>query len=524
VSYLAALVATATVLTASHFDPETVTIILVFSSMPLAYLPLYLNPVFSLGLNADLIPRESCFPGHLFRLPVETGALAGWHMAYGAATFFLLWVVTAQFILRPWLAMLDMTVPMWWPALFCVATTAWFQALLWSPVGLAGIRIALTAVFIPILIVLAEVCSFTNIPEIYLVGLFAGLAVFGWTIGYVGVRKARQGTVPNWNFLFRPVRYLSFRLPRRQRSFGSASTAQVWFEGRRNGLTLPVFIGLVLPFVLFPLLYGKNDVLPTSRTLLTALALPLFLAGMVGTTVSGKNPWVKDYYGVPPFTATLPMSTAGLVGAKLKAAALSTLATWLMLIAVLVVALALTGTMGDVTEIWELLRRENSPLKIVAGIAAVAVFLMVWTWKRIIDSLLLGLTGRKWVIHASLFGGLFGMGVLGAIGWWIIKHPESHEVVLTWLPWVLALWIACRLLVSGWALRRMLSLDLIKARTVGIWLTTILLLGSVLIGTLAWVVPEEQVPRHYLAFAVFFIFPMVRLAATPLALAWNRHR
>ena len=52
------------------------------------------------------------------------------------------------------------------------------------------------------------------------------------------------------------------------------------------------------------------------------LAVPVFVAGLAGTTVSGKNPWVKDYYGVAPSTATLPMSTGELVGAKLTAGAI----------------------------------------------------------------------------------------------------------------------------------------------------------------------------------------------------------
>jgi len=60
--------------------------------------------------------------------------------------------------------------------------------------------------------------------------------------------------------------------------------------------------------------------------------------------VSGNHPWVKDYYGVAPFTATLPMTTLGLVGAKLKAAALSTLAAWGVLVVLVSAAVVLTGT------------------------------------------------------------------------------------------------------------------------------------------------------------------------------------
>jgi hypothetical protein len=46
----------------------------------------------------------------------------------------------------------------------------------------------------------------------------------------------------------------------------------------------------------------------------------------------------------------------------------------------------------------------------------------------------------------------------------------------------------------------------------------------VLFSILAWSVPAGIVPTYYLALIVLFALPMVRLAATPLALAWNRHR
>ena len=250
----------------------------------------------------------------------------------------------------------------------------------------------------------------------------------------------------------------------------------------------------------------------------------MFFAGLVGTVVSGNHPWVKDYYGVPPSTATLPLSSAALVAAKLKAAAWSTLATWALMIVVVPLALVLTGNMEEMTASWQNLLGEQHPLKSAAALVASGIFLFAWTWKRMADSLLLGLTGRKWVIQGTLFVTIFGFCALMAIGGMSYKNPETREVVLPFIPWLLGLWVVCRLLVTGWAVRRLLHQNLVEPRTLRRWLLAWLLLASTLIGTFAWVVPRELVPLHYLTLAIVLVLPMGHLAATPLALAWNRHR
>lgn len=45
-----------------------------------------------------------------------------------------------------------------------------------------------------------------------------------------------------------------------------------------------------------------------------------------------------------------------------------------------------------------------------------------------------------------------------------------------------------------------------------------------LVGLLAWLIPAQPVPAPYLALGVAWFVPFTRLAAAPLALAWNRHR
>ena len=57
----------------------------VLAAVALLAVPIFLLCVFAYGLDgADVCARASCFPPHLFRLPVRTAALVIWPIAYGA--------------------------------------------------------------------------------------------------------------------------------------------------------------------------------------------------------------------------------------------------------------------------------------------------------------------------------------------------------------------------------------------------------------------------------------------------------
>jgi hypothetical protein len=522
--YLVCAAIVAAWLTTAAVDLNFVNGIMSSTAFLLIGLAAYLVAIFSFGFEADVGARESCFPASLFRLPVGTGSLVGWPMAYGAAVSALLWLIAAEFILRPWLSLLDTSVPLWWPAALAVASFAWFQAVLWVPFGVPLLRIILASVLIPGLVAITGICVQYGMSETNLFVLFAGLAAVGWTVGFIGVKYARRGAIPDWSLLARPWHFLRLGSPRRLSPFANADRAHVWFEWRRNGRGLPILTAVILPFVLLPLLFGKNDAIPTERTLLGALVIPVFLAGLAGTTVSGSNPWAKDYYGIAPSTATLPISTADLVAAKLKAAAWSTAVVWALLAVALPLALLLTGHLSEMADLWQRAAENHQPLKIVAGLMTAVIYLVIWTWKRLVDSLFLGLTGRKWIIQGCIFTSIFGFVALVALGSMIYKNPGAREAVLPLVPWILGLWVLCRLLIASWAVRRMLQQNLIRTRTLMNCLLAIVFVGLAMFGTFAWVLPREWVPLHYLAFAVVLVLPMTRLAGTPLALAWNRHR
>src|SRR5260370_26900132 len=129
------------------------------------------------------------------------------------------------------------------------------------------------------------------------------------------------------------------------------------------------------------------------------------------------------------------MTTAALGGATLKAAALSTVAAWAVVAVAVPMAVVLTGNLNEVTGWWRQALDEHHPVKVVAVILAAVILLGVGTWKHHVDSLFLGLTGRKWVITATIIAGSAGFFVLWFLARWIYTHPETHETFLALLPW-----------------------------------------------------------------------------------------
>ena len=497
-------------------------VLLIFPSLILA---MFLLGMFCLvEANSPIGGRQTCFPADLFILPVRTGALAGWPMAHGTAAVSLLWLVVAGCIMRPWASLLWRdSVPLWWPALMATAVLAWLQAVLWLPFGWRGLRVIVLLFLIPGLMVLAQLAAISNVSEPILVALFAGLAVIGWALGYLGVRQGRRGDAPDWEGVFEPLHRLVRRLPHHRQPFASAAWAQTWFEWRRTGKSLPIMTGVLLLGVVLPFL-AFADAIDAAQTVLSALAIPVLIAAFAGTAVSGRNRWVKDHYCIAASTATLPMSTGEMLGAKLRAAALSTLAAWALIVAAVPLAVLVTGNLDTAVSWWRQAQQEVPAFKIVAGLLAAAILLVGCTWKRLVDGLFFGLTGREWVIAWAWSGATLVFVGLCLVGIWISKHAEIREPLLALLPWFLGLLIACRLTVAGLALRAGLRRRVLEPRTAVCWVVAWVCVAATLFGLLAYAVPSERVPVYDLAFAVLFAMPMARLTAAPLALAWNRHR
>src|SRR5213078_4033342 len=182
-----------------------------------------------------------------------------------------------------------------------------------------------------------------------MVAILAPQVPLAYLVARFAVARSRRGEVPDWRGMFaRPARTAA--LTRRRDHFRSPARAQAWFEWRRHGRSLPALVGLLLPFELAMLWLAKDAPAFVFEILFLVLLTPPFMAACTAWTVSRPNPQAHDACGVPPFIATRPLTSAELIAAKLKMALWSTLATWLVVLSALPLALEWSGTWPIVTD------------------------------------------------------------------------------------------------------------------------------------------------------------------------------
>jgi hypothetical protein len=180
-----------------------------------------------------------------------------------------------------------------------------------------------------------------------------------------------------------------------------------------------------------------------------------------------------------------------------------------------------------VLDLWRQATQQYDAATIVGAIVAGVLFLGLWTWKRQVDGLYIRLTGRLWVASITLLLWMPGY-ILFALLFFPVAWPsgylDANATVLTVLPWLLTPLLLVRLLFGAWALHTCVQCGLLAQQTAAVAAVLWVLFAMLLFTLLAWLVPAELVPRYYLLCAVLLVLPTVRLAFSPLALAWNRHR
>ena len=458
----------------------------------------------------------------MFALPVTTGALAGWPMLYGTMAMASLLLATA--LMARFLWRLD--APVIWPAVYAATFLAWTQVLAWMPYGWRGFRVVAAVLWLTTINIVVFSALYYEVPEPLMVALLAPQLPLAYLCARFAVARARRGEVPDWPGRFARRGQRAHRPPRQQDHFPSPARAQRWFEWRRHGRSLPVWVGILLPVELALLLVPGND-MPTLvfYTLLVALLTPPFMAAFAAAaTERTSNPAASDAYGMTPFIATRPVTSAALVAAKLTMAFRSTLAAWLLVLVAIPLGLTLSGTWPVVLD-WANRAVEifGVPRALVIAIVSLAG-LVVSTWKQLVQGLSIGLTGREWLVKSSVFLRLSLLIVLLAVAEYVL---DNRMLALLWdaSAWILAAMVVVKMSAAAWvatrlARDRLLSDGVLIAGAV-CWLVAVLALFALL----EWILSLPlSMPRYHLAFVAILAVPLTRPSAASLALAWNRHR
>ena len=490
-------------------------------TVPVSIFTYYFLAVFSFGFTGDLAARQSLYPARMFTLPVTTAGLAFWPMLYGTAAMASVWIAAVRFVVWP----SGMDLPLIWPPLFAVAVLGWTQVLMWLPYGLPGLRVVVAVAWLSAIGAVVVTAVELEVSESVMVAFLAPQVPLAYLGARFAVAKARRGDVPDWRQQLTRLDRIARMLPRGPDRFASATRAQLWFEWRLHGRSLPVWVGILLPCEL-ALLFVAGTGTPSlvAYTLFGVLLTPPFMAAFSVPRVRTSNPLVSDGYGMAPFVATRPLATAALIAAKLRMALWSTLATWLLVLTAIPIALTLSGTWPVVVErAREVRDAVGTPRAIAVAVLGLSG-LLASTWKRLVQSLYIGLSGREWLIRTSACLTLLLLTFIEPIVAWIRGSSDVRVALWNALPWILAGLVGVKMLAAGWTVTRLHHSRLLTDRTLVAgavcWLGAVLSLH----GLFVWFVDTWRFPHYVLLLLAILAIPLARVSAAPLALASSRHQ
>ena len=479
----------------------------------------YLLAVFSFGLDGDLAARQSMYPARMFTRPLTTGALAGLPMLYGSAAVIVLWLVTRLFALWP----TGSQVPSLWPALLLASLLAWTQALTWMPYPLPGLRIIVAVLWLGTIDTTAILALHFKARESLMLGILAPQIPLAYLVARFAVARARRGDVPDWRRTLVRLTQVADVASHRREDFRNSARAQAWFEWRRHGRSLPVWVAILLPFELVLLWVAGDSTSLVFIILLAVLLTPPFMATFAAAAVSKSSPNASDSYGVTPFIATRPLTNAELVAAKLKMAVRSTVAAWVLVLIAVAFALELSGTSAVVLERWHRFSAVVGDPR-----AVVLLLLILWgciasTWAQLVQSLYIGLTGRAALINGSVLLVLGFFVLFGPFAEWIVETRRLGQIWSA-LPLVFAILVGLKMIAAVWIGVRLYDRRLLSDRALvtgaACWSVAVLALYALLV----WLLDTPHIPHYLLMLLAILSIPLARLSAAPLALAWNRHR
>jgi hypothetical protein len=492
----------------------------------------YLLAVFSIGLNARLEGRESGFPARLWTLPQRTRSLVGWPMLWGASVLMLAWLTLPWGALRP--PDIDITLLIWLPALMLPVTLAWLQALVWSPLPLPGLRLLLVGPILGAALIGPEVLLVqSDIHPSLGYGLLAVQLPLAYLTAIYGVSRARRGDVPSWNWPGWPAWLRWTSATTVGRPFVSPARAQLWFEWRRWGLGLPLWVAgytlLLLPMIPWiarsfeTAARGDLTVAPPPLrdeigdlwlVLAELLFVPAIAASFMGPEI-GKLPG--------SFLTTRPVSVTLFVRVKFEAAVLSTLATWAVFFLAILLWFALSGRAAEMMASFDAMRQRHPPGPFWCSLILFVVIVVVLTWLQMVQGIWMGLTRSAWQM-ALAFVNLGGLIAVFAFGAWLANSPRGRQTFAEMLPWLTGGVVALKSVAAVWSLRALNHRRLVPLRALWGVLAVWLVFAAGLFGVLCWLFPGGQTFVSAIMLGIALLLPLTRLALAPLMLTWNRHR
>jgi hypothetical protein len=484
----------------------------------------YLVRVVTYG-SADLSTPESGYPRHRFVFPVRTRALVGVPMFCGAVAAAILWAALAPLAF----AGTGQPVPRLWPAATMAAVIAWLQAISWTPYRWSFVRVFLAIGLLMVFIMGGIAAHELGVGDWAIAGLTILAGASAYPVSVRALSRARRGDGVEPKGL--PWRIRASAAARPRPPLPSAARAQLWFEVRRNMWLLPLLtaaFALGSASVSAAIRHDRPNVLLPQAVpagafpVLVLLGLPVFTAMIYGGGFGKFDVWSKSLT-FPAFVVARPISTAAIVGAKLRAAALATVLGWASVLLVLCAYIWVPGTYDPKRSLATVFLAHATP-RGVAVACLFVVLLIVWTWRMIVQGLWVPLLGREWIGLALPMIQLFATGAIGWAAYKVYADPRLHAAAAPWLRTVLMGLAICKLVAAAITFAVIRRLALMSAADV---LRVACLWTAVLIGLDVAAFLLLRLPLHWapvLVPATVLFVPLVRPALAIPALRQNRHR
>jgi hypothetical protein len=464
------------------------------------------------------------FPQRLFAMPVSTVTLVACPMILSLAAVEVVYGAWAKLVFAP----LGRTVSIWPAAVLGVGILC-YQSIIWS---LAGYRITRVLALALMGLVLANVAALPLLAEIsvwpkqtvFRAGSIslALLAITAVATAWLAVERQRHGGGRGQGRIWGLLARAADALPRRRRPFATAASAQFWHDWRRGGTIMPSCAAAVLFLICAPLSWlMRADPQATLWTAGWVLALPFLLSATVGIGFIKPEFWSAEM-GITPFLAIRPISSGTLVMSKMKVAAASVAATWILTLGFLAAYLSLWANPKELRVGWTFLSQYYSPFDLMAMMTLAIALAPILQWRMMAAGLWVGLSGNGRLFVGAIIMRMAGLVFLvwgaawfGNLFWTHLDQVIHHAGALALCLLFLA---ALKFALAAWSWR---SLAVRRARNyLGLWwLATLGFAGFVFLLN-----PSYPPVKTLLALLAFLIVPLARIGLAPAFLDKNRHR
>ncbi len=481
-----------------------------------AYLFIVLPGAFSIALFGSKLAvekRESAFPASMLRLPIPTYQLALWPMLYGGLIVF-----AAAYGIRIIFAFEfgETTKASLYAIFAAVACLYWLQAIVWTPMPLPWLRVALCMLATVLEGVLLGVCNHKELSDEFILAVVLAQIPPAYCLALRGIRKARCGETPDWRWFFAA---LTKPFQNEPPVFQKRSVARELFrfELRSNCRAMPILL-LALSFTfavaiewswLYLLRLPSRPVLahyPWSEPLVVWAMMAAWCSGFALAGFKVR----QDAAEPSAFIFCRPVREKDLLMAKLK------------------LAVAFTALLCVLHAVGYGITRRAFYAFIFDFPTIAYVPMFVVFFRLTIDNMFHRFAGRSWVswlataaVVVTVCGYCWPTGAFNEKTRTFFRClVEDAQPLLTFVLWTLVLIkFGLAALFSRTAERR----RLLTHREV-LWIEVPWVLLVCLLGIIIFSIPPVSKYWHLWLPIVMLAIPLARVTLSPLALAWNRHR